>query len=412
MGSYAKLSGVQPQLGLNPSKFSLSLQDIYVPDGQIQGHVEPPAPIQQAFGQGWFRLRDANWDPNFPTSAKTIRWFLEKGKEINPDVLIAINLSTIQKLLTLTGNVKGPTLDMNITADNISLLLQNEIQENFFPGSTNKKDLLTATNQAFMQKLSSLPLKQKIKIIQMIFSELKNQEILINATDPKFQAWLEKKNWAGVLQPAPCTSKVHDCLSDTVAIIESNLGSNKANAFITRHTTHKITKGSSSDSVASGDSSDVEPTYIHHQITIKYTNTSPSESPDPPNHHGGDYLNYLRLYIPTSATNIKMEGFSSDSGPQSSDRTSSDVKPVKITTNHDFTEVGFFHTTPHQATSSATISYQLPLRHPALDAGSISYQLTILKQPGITSSPQTINLFGKQQNLNLTTDFSQTSLIN
>ena len=375
MGSYAK---IQKGPSLQGRSFLYSLQDIYVPDGQIQGHVEPPAPIQQAFGQGWFRLRDANWDPNFPTSAKTIRWFLEKGKEINPDVLIAINLSTIQKLLTLTGPFVVPNHAETITANNISLLLQNEIQENFFPGSTNKKDLLTATNQAFMQKLSSLPLKQKIKIIQMIFSELKNQEILINATDPKLQAYLEKKNWAGVLQPAPCTSKVHDCLSDTVAIIESNLGSNKANAFITRHTTHTITKNNES---------------IHHTITINYQNTSPSESPDPPNHHGGDYLNYLRLYIPQTTENIK--------SPEGS--TSNQI--------HDLTEIGFFHTTPHQATSSATISYQLPIRHPALDAGSISYQLTILKQPGITSSSQTINLFGKTTETNLTTDFTLKSKI-
>jgi hypothetical protein len=392
MGSYAKINlkdpqgsdpkrsgssrgpiGHQAKEGSYPSNiFSLSLQDIYVPDGQIQGHVEPPAPIQQAFGQGWYKLRDANWDPDFPTSAKTIRWFLEKGNEINPDVLIALNLSTIQKLLTLTPPIRVEPVNLTLESSNISLLLQNNIQENFFPGSTNKKDLLTAVNQAFLEKLSSLPLKQKIKIIKIIAHDLKSGEILINSQDPKLQAWLEKKNLAGVLQPTPCTSKVHNCLADTVAIIESNLGSNKANEFITRHTYHQITS---------------ESNFITHTITIEYTNSSPSEKPNPPEHHGGDYLNYLRFYIPKNAQNINVsESFSTNK-------------------NHGFTEIGFFHTTPHQSTSSITISYQFPITNK-------SYQLTLLKQPGIENSPQTIVILnsiqdpGKITETNLTHDLT------
>ena len=31
----------------------LGVQDIYVPDGKLVGHVEPPYPVQESFRQGW-----------------------------------------------------------------------------------------------------------------------------------------------------------------------------------------------------------------------------------------------------------------------------------------------------------------------------------------------------------------------
>ena len=430
MGSYAKI---------NKNPFSISFQDIYVPDGQINGHVQPPAPIQQAFGQGWYKLRDANWDPNFPTSAKTIRWFFEKGKEINPDVLIAINLSTIERILKITGPIAIEPLGITLESSNISLVLQNNIQENFFPGSTNKKDLITSAGQTLTQKFFSLSTRQKFKIVKTLYQDLKNQEILINATDSKLQAFLEKKDLAGQLKPTPCsnprgwswrTPGVSSCLSDTVAIVESNLGSNKANGYVTRNTTHTVSRGPTLAGAtpdiggagplgqkAEGGSNPNE-NFITHQITIEYTNTSPSENPEPPNHHGGNYINYLRFYIPLSATNIlifqgpTLAGAATAAGPLGQ-KAEGGSNP-EINNNHNFQEIGFFHTTPFQATSSTTISYQLPIKGFSSDSGPagtssdvapINYQLSILKQPGIINSPQTMNIFGKTQTTNLSTNY-------
>ncbi|KKS31072.1 MAG: hypothetical protein UU94_C0019G0001, partial [Candidatus Collierbacteria bacterium GW2011_GWB2_42_12] len=82
-GSYAKLIANYP-------KFELSFQDIYVPNGQLKGYVTPPAPIQEAFKHGSWELANADWEPDFPTTATTLRWFMEKGGEINPDNLLIL----------------------------------------------------------------------------------------------------------------------------------------------------------------------------------------------------------------------------------------------------------------------------------------------------------------------------------
>src|SRR3989344_469487 len=56
MGSYARIE--TDKAGIK----KIEVQDIYQPDGQIAGHVEPPYPVQEAFRQGWWKLRDSNWD--------------------------------------------------------------------------------------------------------------------------------------------------------------------------------------------------------------------------------------------------------------------------------------------------------------------------------------------------------------
>ncbi|KKU67917.1 MAG: hypothetical protein UX92_C0027G0013 [Candidatus Amesbacteria bacterium GW2011_GWA1_47_20] len=56
MGSFVKLKTQNSKLK------TLEVEDIYQPDGQVVGYVEPPAPIKKAFPFGSWKLRDANWD--------------------------------------------------------------------------------------------------------------------------------------------------------------------------------------------------------------------------------------------------------------------------------------------------------------------------------------------------------------
>ena len=364
---------------------SFRLQDIYVPDGQIQGHVDPPEPIQQAFRQGWFRLRDSDWDPDFTTAATTIRWFLDKGGEINPDLLITLPLSTIQSVLNITGPLEIPEYHLSLNSNNIFIELQNLVEQDFFPGSTQKKDLLTATTQAFTRLIANLPLKKQIQIIDVFLSSLQNQNILLNSTQPQMQTIFTQQNWAGQLEKIPCSQT--NCLSDSLAIIETNLGANKANAYLKRHTTHNIT---------------TDPYFLTHQTTINYTNNSPSETPQPPQHHGGNYINYLRFYLPLQAKNITL--ITQPTLPQTLDYfppplMSSSPLPLTGTPKHDFLEIGFFHLTQALTSSSLTLSYRLPLN------SNTNYQFSLLKQHGLVSSPQDINIFNKSYSTNLEQDF-------
>src|SRR5688572_2330750 len=90
-GSYAVMN-------MKNGDFNIRFEDIYTPDGQLIGHVDPPEPIQRAFKQGGLRLRDADWEPDFPTTAKKFSWFFEKGNEVKPDILATLSFSGVKKV--------------------------------------------------------------------------------------------------------------------------------------------------------------------------------------------------------------------------------------------------------------------------------------------------------------------------
>lgn len=354
VGSYAKVN-------LSYPKIDLSFQDIYVPNGQLKGYVAPPTPVQEAFQHGSWELANADWEPDFPTSATSIRWFLEKGNEISPDNLVLLNLTTIKKIVDIIGSFDVPEYSANITPDNLYLFLQGKAELNFFPGSTQKKDALTAVGSALYQKFQTLPFTQKIKIAQVIYQDLKNQNVFVNSTNQAFQSYLESQNYAGRLSSAS---------PDTYLLVETNLGANKANAFVSRETSHTIS---------------FQDSQTTHQITLKLTNSSPESNPNPPYHYGGNYIAFLRFFVPPNAENIKVT-------PESVNQT------VTLTPKYGLLEIGLWQTTPAQNQTVLNLSYTLPI-------SASQYSLTLLKQHGLVTSPQTILLNGKTYRTELKNDF-------
>lgn len=272
MGSFARVDIKQGKLSLQ------KIEDIYIPDGQLDGHVEPPWPIQAAFGQGWFKLRDSNWDPDFPTAAKTIEWFFEHGKEPQADGLIAVNLSLLQTLLRLTGPIFVLDEPEKITYDNFYQKTQTAVEQNFFPGSIQKRNFLSKLGQAVFEKVSEFSFTKKIQLAMSLFALLRDREIFVYAHDGPAQKWLKQNNFDGALSDIRGTNK------DYLAVYESNLGANKANCCIVRQAELKRE--------ASG----------KHELRIKYTNTNPSTLKQPPQYWGGAYVNFLRIGIPLDAT--------------------------------------------------------------------------------------------------------------
>lgn len=376
-GSYAVIH-------LDKGQISYKFQDIYVPDGQLIGHVDPPAPIQASFKQGWFKLRDSDWEPDFTVASQTIRWFLEKGNEINPDVIITINFSTIKKIVALINGFRVPEYNLDINGDNIYSLLQNQAEINFFPGSTQKRDVLTAAGKAALTKLKTLSLSQYLDIAEVITSEIKHQNLLFNSLNQELQKVFETNNWAGKISLPPC--KQDHCLTDNYLLVETNLGANKANCCTTRHTTHTISE------TAQG---------FRHQVDLIFDDQSLLENPLPPRSFGGNYISYLRFYLPTQAKDLQI--IANPTLPNTIIPPTPLLKypgdQIATGSAYGLNWIGFFHVTRAGSQSQISLSYFLP-------KNSEPYQLNLLKQHGLSTSPSTVNLNGKKYETDLDTDIS------
>lgn len=379
IGSYAVLV-------LDRGKIDMRFQDIYVPDGQLgTGHVEAPIPIEKAFRKGGYYLRDSDWDPDFTISSKTIRWFFNKGGEVDADVMMTISLATIKKIMQITGPISIPDYKMELNEDNIFNLLQAKVETDFFPGSTQKKDILTNLGSQLMAKLEYLSLHKKFEILQILWQEALNQNILINTKNSNLQKKLELKNLSGTLEYPKCLDGGDSCLRDVFMAVEVNLGANKANCCTERNTTHEIFDAGET---------------LRHDIKIVYTNKSIAENPILPDFFGGNYIDYVRFYLPKNCINLIVEAeptlpttLVDIPEPYTTDKDKLDLSDYYL-----FKIVGLFHITRALTSSSIHISYELPKT-------DNNYELHILKQHGMQRSPQEIRFEGKLINTQLENDF-------
>ena len=252
----------------------LTVSDIYSADGQLNGHVEPPAPIKTYLGEANWWFRDSNWDPSFPVSAARAEWFLDKelGKEV--DGVIAIDLHPIKDILKSTGAIFLADFNMDISGDNLYEKTQNEVQERFFPGTYKKASFLTALARVLISDMSKLNKEKKLKILQSVYENLEERHVQIVFHDKLLQKAISSLKWDGEVYEPTCGK---GCYADMVGGVEANLGVNKVNYFIERSTKLEI---------------DITPMEVKRNLTIALKNTaSPSLG------LAGKYKVYLRILV-------------------------------------------------------------------------------------------------------------------
>ncbi|MDO8487983.1 MAG: DUF4012 domain-containing protein [bacterium] len=354
MGSYAKIK-------LAPSGLAeFSVQDIYVPDGQIVGHVDPPAPIQQAFGQGWWKLRDSNWDPDFTVAAPQMAWFFDQGKE-PADGIIAVNLSLVNSLLGVLGEIDPVDYSEKVSAKTFYDLAQKYAEVGFFPGSTQKRDFLGAVGNALMRRIIISSAQEKLGMAKVIWQQLKGGEIIMWFKEPALQQVVGGRHWDGGLG---------NPTADYLYVVETNLGANKANCCISRQVTQEITD-------------------FQTKLTLNFRNENPFTNPKPPLFWGGNYLDYLRIIIPAPAQiqSVKVgdqllaeKTLDNQVGVQEDRFQTENRPPFKI--------IGFWVPVPAGGQLTVEVQYSYGRR--------LGERLIVRKQPGIESFPYKLVVNGKE----------------
>lgn len=289
------------------------IQDVYQADGQLKGTVAPPDEMLQFGGISSWYLRDANWDPDWALTAKRLAWFLEKEINQQVDGVIGVNLGLVQKLLEATGPLELPEINQTVSAADFFQKAEAASEINFFPGSSQKKDFLAITAKALLDKLTFSP-----SLAKALINGLAQKDLLFYFNDPKAQKVFMDNGWTGEFK------------NFDLALVEANLGFNKANFFVKRSLQTKILIGKDG-------AQDVT-------VTVQYHNDSPSEA-----WPGGKYKNYLRIFHPSGVFASLVE-------------------------------------VPVQGDKTVSFSYRLPNKL-AVDQDKPVFNFRILKQPGTGPDP-------------------------
>ncbi len=277
IGSFALMSFDNGHL------YDMPVFDVYAADGQLKGHVEPPQPVKEVLGEANWYLRDSNFDPDFPTSARRAEWFIQKEMNETTDGTIGVTMGALQNLLRATGPLEISDYQETVTADNIFSRAELHAEVNFFPGSQQKKEYLSAVADALFTKLHTASAGNMLKLLSAVSTSLTGKEIQISVANPATEHAFSALNWDGSITDAPCPTTNASCIKDYLMIVDSNFGVNKANYYVDRKVGDAVTIGKDGS--------------VTHDLKLQYVNRSTSSA-----WPAGDYKDYQRLYLPPDAT--------------------------------------------------------------------------------------------------------------
>ena len=402
---------------------AFDVYDVYTADGQLKGHIEPPAPIRKHLNQpNWF-LRDSNWDLDFQKSASQAAFFLQKETGVTVHGVIAFDVSFAQLLLEAVGPVALPDYKETITAGNLFAKAQEQVETDFFPGSTQKKDFLGALARKIIDRLLHEDDVALLSVLSAVQKGLVEKHFLLSLSNPSIQQIINLSNWGGTFIDVPTQEGT---FSDFRMISEANLGVNKVNFFVKRKVNDEIVIDTGGE--------------INGRLTLTYANDGPAALP------GGPYVNYLRVVFPqgTKVTAIAFDGkearlqapeASAGGGQATRSAKAKDgpLRPadseargleVEEATESGKSVFGFLVTVPSQTSKQVSISYELPAPYPLLP-GSTTYAYIFQKQPGVVDDALSVmihypkelrikgtnaSVFQEKQLVSLSTDLSEDRL--
>jgi len=212
-------------------------------------HRLVPAPYADWFttDPGQFALRDANVDPNYPTSAllNESLYTAETGGQ-TVDGVISMTPAVIERLLTLTGPISvtipdtSPAQTVTVNAQNLQdqiHLFHTANDSNIgVPGdlgTTSRKAIDTVLGSALLHDVSHLSATKQRQLTKTLQDALFTHDIQVYFNNPAAEnALLTFKLGAALQSPAN---------TDTLMVADFNYGGSYANQDVTERITDNIT---------------------------------------------------------------------------------------------------------------------------------------------------------------------------
>lgn len=356
-------------------KGKLSLEqsdDIYKLDDTVTKHVAPPDPISRYLNVYGWRLRDANFSPDYASSTKTFLDIYANSTQKKPVLgVISVDTTMLVKLMEVLGPVgiygtnfttqKIPQCDCPMVV--YELLKQAGQPRNYW--ADNRKDMIGQLLQSIMKKAMDAPSELNPLLFRTGLQMAQEKHVLFYLINPEAQKGVEALGFAGRIKTSP---------GDYLHISDANLGGAKSNLY--------VQSSVAMDTSITNSGSDTT-------LTISYRYPHAADNCSLERKEGlclaGIYRDYLRVYLPKGAKISEARGFENKS------QTYEDLGHTTI--------AGFFTVVP-QGLAKVIIKYSVPQNYKAQG----SYNLLIQKQPGTDAIPYKLTVNGQLQEFNLLQD--------
>ncbi|MDP3837077.1 MAG: DUF4012 domain-containing protein [bacterium] len=328
----------------------LEANDIYHLDMPSIGKVvyEAPTPITSYLNVKNLYLRDSNWSPDWPTSARLIKemYALESAaagqSEPALDGVLAITPDLVANLLRLTGpiTVRGETY----APENMQALLQYNVEIAYKDddiSSWDRKDIINDLISELKDRLMSLPLSRYPELAEVITKSITRGDLLMYFGNPGRQT---------VATALGADGSIETVSGDYLMVVDANLAAFKSDAVMSKRISYKLKQGASLQATA----------------TLNYR------------HDGGfdwrttRYRSYTRVLAPLGSKLISIDGLNNSE----TDVSSYDDDALG---KHVF---GFFWSVEPGSSRQVSVNYELPPSLGQRLTDDKVYTLYVQRQPG------------------------------
>ncbi len=321
--------------------------------------VAPPDSLSNALlGDASWQLADANWSPDWPTSAQdALRLYSNESGDTHIDGVIALTTYALDEILKVTGPVTIPEFGVVVNPGDVTM---TTLENTRTPGGpADRQAFLNPLAAVVLSKLEGLPNEQWQPMADTVQELVNRRLIMIWSADPALE-----RSLAG----GPIGGEIRQDPGDYVAVSEANVApTSKYNLVVHRSSQLDViiaADGSLDDTLGLSWQNDAgldgEP-----YATLRQFSTN----------QGGLYGAFVRVLVPSGSTLLDVSGQAGDP--------ITDADTIEPEAGRDA-----FGNNLLMSPGPSNLSYHWQSTARATEAaGTWTYQLTVQKQPGTLAEP-------------------------
>ena len=378
------ISGVGELHAASGRLSSLTFEDSYAVDNWEVPHDFAPADMQATLGAEPWLFRDANWEADFPSSARRAMEIYARDRGVDADGVIALDLTALVWLVEALSPLQVEGIDGAVTGQNVVQAIQAGWQrppDLTWPSESewfeHRKDSFAPIAAAAMDKLLSGSDLDLLRLARTLKRALDEKHILVYLEEPRSAGTLSRMTWDGAMPDPPGRC-------DFLMVADANVGFNKMDARVERSITYRVELGIEG-----------RPTV---RLTLGYRNLSQKSLPFcvQEARYGETYADmmdrcywdYVRAYVPAGSVLVKGPDLTIPTGSLLA-RKSGGSKPglkKQIVEGGWTAWTAFFDLAPGEE-RTLTLEYTVPHWVAERSLWRQAYCLQVRKQPGTEAVP-------------------------
>jgi hypothetical protein len=353
--------------------------------GQQTLRLVSPQPLHLVNAR--WEFQDANWYPDFPTSARLISRFYEHAGGSTVDGIITVNSSVMKRLLRVVGPVEMPDYGKVIDAGNFALETQKAVELEYDKEANRPKQFLADLAPIVMGRLMQADTATASRLGREMMDALTGKEILV---------WLRRDDEARQVSRLGWDGSLKATGGDYLMVVHANIAGQKTDAVMSDRIGHSAKILPDGSAIVT--------------VTLSRTHAGKKRAL----FTGVRNVDYVRFCVPAGAQLVEANGFTAPDptyfeipaddlekdpalAEEEAGATHDRVSGMRTSIESGKTVFGNWLMTDPGETSMATITYRLPpgiieITRPEPDVDKLprlSYSFTWQKQSGADSTEAT-----------------------